>query len=213
MIGLVGAQGVGKTTLAQAYAAKFGGTYLDASVTKIIRAAGYDPSAAGAYDFSTRLDLQAIVLSGCERIYASAPVGMTVITDRTPLDMLAYTLAEAIGNRVEDKDQDRLARYIADCFEVSNRYFSTILLLQPGIPLQEGRDGKAVANRAFVEHLNSLMLGLTVDPRLKTAHFYIPRSYLTVEERIAAVDSATRRIVEHAEQTLSVIHQAGGRVH
>lgn len=212
MIGLVGAHRTGKTTLARTYAEKTGALYLDASVTKIIREAGYDPAAAGKYDFKTRLDVQEIVLKKCCEIYASATPGLAAITDRTPLDMLGYTMSEAIGNVVGEAEQARFAVYVQDCFDATNRYFSTVLLLQPGIPLKDA-DGKAVANEAFIEHLNSLMFGLTVDPRLKVAHYYVPRHLLSIPDRLAAISHATGRTVDIAMQAVSQTRELGGHVH
>ena len=213
MIGLIGAQGVGKTTLAKAYAAKFGAHYLDASVTKIIREAGYDPSAAGQYDFATRLVLQQIVLRGVDKLYAAAPIGMEVITDRTPLDMLGYTLCEAVGNAVPEHLWDTLDRYIANCFEVTNKRFSTVMLVQPGIPLQAGRDGKAVANRPFIEHLNAMYLGFVSDQRLRIGNFYLHRGKLDLDERVEALQGAVQRTIQMQHQSLVMHVQGGGLIH
>jgi hypothetical protein len=208
VIGLVGAQGVGKTTLAKKYAEFIEGVYLDASVSKIIRAAGYDPAAAGRYDFATRLQLQEIVLAGVQQLYAQAPPGLTVITDRTPLDMLGYTMAEAIGDSVPPELQDRFTCYVQACFDATNKWFSTVILVQPGIPLQESRDGKAVANPAFIEHLNSLYLGLTVDPRLECAHFYLPRLLTDLDERVQAVDNACGRTMQVLSNISGFLHSS-----
>lgn len=212
MIGLVGAHRVGKTTLARSYAERIGGVYLDASVTKIIRAAGYDPAGAGSYDFATRLDVQEIVLQSVCRIYAAAHPGLPVITDRTPLDMLGYTMAEAIGEAVTEDLQDRFAKYVRDCFDATNRFFSIVLLIQPGIPIVAA-DGKAVANAAFIEHLNSLMFGFTVDPRLKAAHYYLPRHVLDLEKRMDAIDTATGRTIEIATNAMQNYAYTGGLIH
>lgn len=212
MKGLCGAQGVGKTTLAKAYADKHGAIFVETSVSKVIRAFGYDPSRAD-YDFSTRLDIQEEVLKQVDAIYSCVPVGIDAVADRTPLDMLAYTMSEAIGNNVLPEDQERFAAYVQKCFEVTNKRFSAIVLVQPGIPLQADRDGKAVANLAYMEHLNSLILGLTVDARLKCAHFYLPRQLLDLTERVDAFEGAARMVTQIAHRHLGEYIGAGGMVH
>ncbi|UUZ75434.1 hypothetical protein LP414_27345 [Polaromonas sp. P1(28)-13] len=178
-------------------------------MSKIIRDFGHDPSKTD-YDFKTRLDIQEEVLKQVDAIYDCVPAGVDAIADRTPLDMLGYTMAEAIGENVLPEDQNRFAAYVQRCFDVTNKRFSAVVLLQPGIPLIPGRDGKAVANLAYMEHLNSLILGLTVDPRLKTSHFYIQRHQLSVEERLGALEGAARRITMIAHQALGEYMTAGG---
>jgi hypothetical protein len=118
--------------------------------------------------------------------------GTEYITDRTPLDMAGYTLADAIGDRVPSKCQERLAKYVNDCFASTNRHFGVVCLIQPGIPLKY-EEGKAVLNPAYIEHLNSLMFGLTVDERLTAHHYYMPRAVLDLDARLDALTAAVKR--------------------
>ena len=67
-----------------------------------------------------------------------------------------------------------------------------ILLVQPGIQLVD-EPGKAPINEGYIEHLNSLILGLTVDERLRPAHFYMPRSLKDIDERMVALEAAISR--------------------
>jgi hypothetical protein len=196
-VGLCGAHRTGKTTLARAFAEKRGIPFVETSVSAIWRELGYDP--AVTYDFETRLAVQEEILKRVDEVY-SKHVGLEFVTDRTPLDMAAYTLADAIGDRVPDTCQERLAKYINDCFEVTNRRFGVVLLVQPGIKLVH-EEGKAAVNAGYIEHLNSLILGLTVDERLTCGHFYIPRPVLDMERRLQAlegcVDRSKERIAQH----------------
>lgn len=210
MHGLCGAHRTGKTTLAKAYAEKHGALFVETSVSAIFKDLGHDP--ADTFDFKTRLDIQEEVLKRVDAIYGCVPIGVDSVTDRTPLDMLGYTMAEAIGGNVRDEDQQRFERYVRDCFDVTNRRFATVTLVQPGIPLKH-EQGKAVLNRAYIEHLNSLILGLTVDMRLKAAHFYIPRHYLSLEERIEALEGAQRQTVRLAHHAVRDHVEAGGMLH
>lgn len=189
MIGLCGAHRSGKTTLARAFAKKTGITFVETSVSSIWKDFGLDPAAE--HDFGTRLMIQEQILKRIDAKFAEYS-GKECITDRTPLDMAAYTLADAIGNRVPPAVQSRLRKYVEDCFQSANRRFSMMLLLQPGIPLVD-EPGKAPLNEGYIEHLNSLILGLTVDERLRCPHFYMPRSIVDLDERLNALESATQR--------------------
>lgn len=194
MIGLTGAHRVGKSTLAEAFAKKFNWKFERTSVTQYIRELGHEPS--DKFDFKTRISLQEQVLVKINRFYKGIQ-GNIVITDRTPIDLLAYTMAEAVGVEVHPEDEKRFENYIRDCFECTNRWFTGILIVQPGIPLVH-EDGKAALSPAYIEHLNSLMIGLTCDTRLKAPHFYIPRHRLDIDERINSVDFARKKMDEIA---------------
>lgn len=198
MIGLAGAHRVGKTTLAKAYAEKHGWTFAESSVTSIFKSLGHDP--AEKFDFQTRLTIQEQILIRMNRFYREVE-GANVITDRTPLDMLMYTMAEAVGDAVHPEDQARFKRYVHDCYEVTNRWFSSVLVVQPGIALV-AEEGKAVLNEPYIEHLNSLVIGISCDERLKVPHFYIPRDRIELERRLSSVERTVDQSLE------AVIRQA-----
>lgn len=208
-IGLCGGHRVGKTTLAKAYAAKHGIDFLETPTSAIFAELGHRPDEK--FDFRTRLDIQEVILKRFDALYARLHPGKGTITDRTPLDLLMYTMSEAVGDACLPSDQDRFAKYAIDCFGVTNRRFGTLLLVQPGIPLVVA-DGKAALNSAYIEHLTTLVLGLTVDERLKTSHFYIPRHIVDLDERVRAVESAMGKSMYQAQHALGIHLQAGGRL-
>lgn len=189
MIGLCGSHRVGKTSLAKLYAEKHGIKFLETSVSSIWRELGYDP--AVTYDFETRLTVQEEIL---KRIDAKLGehAGQEFITDRTPLDMTAYLLGDAIGDRVPDKCQARVKQYVEDCFMSTNRRFGVVCLIQPGIPIKY-EEGKAALNEAYIEHLNSLIFGLSVDERLMCHHYFMPRLVVDMDRRLDALASAVKR--------------------
>lgn len=205
----MGAHRTGKSTLAKLYAEKHGIPFIETPVSAIFKALGYDP--AGTFNFSTRLTIQEAILDRLDRIYGE--VGPTeAITDRTPVDMLGYTIAEAIGNTVQPADQERFAKYVERCIEVTNKRFSVLVLVQPGVPIVDA-EGKAAPNAAYIEHLNSLMLGLSVDQRIKVAHFYISRYTTNLQERLAALESAAGRAEQAALRSATDHRLTGGKVH
>lgn len=197
-IGLTGSHRSGKTTLALEFAKKNGFTFVKTSAGEIFSEMGLTPSVT--YDFSTRLAVQNRILDEFDKTWAQYALD-SVITDRTPLDLLAYTLAEVVGDNINAEQQDQLDSYIRRCFDVANKRFHTIILIQPGIALVQ-EEGKAALNRGYIEHLNSLILGLSVDERLRVSHFYLPRHMTNLEARIGAVEFALGRVIKRVASDL-----------
>lgn len=189
MFGLCGAHRTGKTSLAKLYAERHGIKFVETSVSSIWRELGYDP--AMTYDFETRLMVQEEILKRID-LKLSEYAGTEFITDRTPLDMAAYTLADAIGDRVPDNCQKRLKDYVQACFDSTNRRFGVVCLIQPGIPIKY-EEGKAALNEAYIDHLSSLIFGLCVDERLTSHHYYMPRLVTDMERRIESLAAAIKR--------------------
>lgn len=196
MLGITGSHRSGKTTLARAYAAKEKVAYVEVRASDVFKDMGLDPAAT--YDFGTRLSVQEEILRRFDKAYAKHTAGLGAVTDRTPIDLIAYTLADATGNAVGEEHQARLKKYIQDCLDVTNKRFSAVILIQPGIPLVH-EEGKAALNEAYIEHLNSLMLGLLVDERVKVPHFYLKRHMTDLDVRLQALKNSARKIVERAE--------------
>jgi hypothetical protein len=210
MIGIVGPHRCGKSTLARAYADKNGATFVETSVSAMFKDMGYSPS--GTFDFATRLTIQEEILKRIDVVYAGVKPGSFAITDRTPLDLLGYTMAEAAGDAVPAALQDRFEQYVTDCFDVLNKRFSMVVLVQPGIPLVEA-EGKAALNRAYIEHLSAIMFGLMMGERTKCARFYIRRLMLDLDERVAALESAAMTTEHQVHQEIKTyINATGGRL-
>lgn len=207
MIGLCGGHRVGKTSLARAYAEKTGATFVPTSVSAIFAELGLDPAAK--MDFGQRLTVQEEVLKRLDAIYGSLDPRREYIVDRTPIDFIGYTMGDAIGNAVAAEDQERFGVYVQRCFDVVNKRFSALILVQPGIPLVE-EPGKAAVNAAYIEHLNSLMLGLSVDERVKVPHYYIQRRITDLDERVKAVKRVVGKVHLHVQQDLHSHLEEGG---
>ncbi len=196
MIGLCGAHRVGKSSLAKAYADAAKIPFVATSASAVFKEHGMDPSVT--YSFEERMFIQDKILDHLGAFFAQYACE-EVITDRTPLDMIAYLMADAIGEAVPDKLQQQFKNYIEKCFALANRRFTSLVLVQPGIKIVAA-DGKAAANEAYIEHLNTVLLGLTIDPRLKVPHYYIPRIWTDMDDRVRAVAMAVGKTKERAHQ-------------
>lgn len=179
-VGLCGAHRTGKTTLAMELAKLKGAQFVRTRVSEIFKECGLHP--AEPMDFATRLNIQFRLLDACESDWQAA--NGDFITDRTPVDLMAYTLGDVQGEtEVNQADFDR---YVENCFDVANRFFDTLVIIQPGIPLTEA-EGKAALNKAYIEHINSLVIGLCNDERLTCRVVRLSRNVTLLSERIRQV--------------------------
>ncbi len=202
MIGLSGANGTGKSTLAQAFAEREGIPYVATSASEVFKRMGLDPKAE--YPMELRLVIQEMILGAFETQYAAAQkLSNLWISDRTPIDLASYLLADVQRAGLMERPEMAAAvnDYVKRCFGVASRFFSVIILVQPGIQVPVIRDGKAPSCPAYMEHLNAIQLGLLCDERNMTRRFSIPRRVVTLDDRIASVNNAIEAVVE-AEKVL-----------
>jgi len=141
---------------------------------------GLDPSKP--IKFAKRIWIQQKILDAAEKVWHAEQ--RQFITDRTPLDMAAYTLADVQGST--EVNRAELEGYLGRCFEVTNRFFRLLVLIQPGIPLIH-EEGKAALNEGYLEHLNYLILGLCNDQRIKSAFLCLPRDVRGIRDRVDAI--------------------------
>lgn len=182
-VGFCGAHRTGKTTLAMEIARLTGKQFVRTRVSEIFAEHGLH--AAQEMDFATRLGIQYRILEGCERDWLNA--SSDFVTDRTPVDFLAYTLGDVLGKtEVHQNDFDG---YLERCFELTNTFFGALVIVQPGIPL-EVAEGKAALNKAYIEHINSLVIGLCHDQRVRSRIITLNREVIDLDERINQISSA-----------------------
>jgi len=109
------------------------------------------------------------------------------ITDRSPVDFMAHVLADI---HVEGLDEFRtkvVMDYIERCYQVTNLYFQSLILVQPGIKFEERK--ARPSNPAHLEHLNLLMIGIISDPdgKLHPAKHFLKKSMLDLNRRVETV--------------------------
>ncbi|WP_353572021.1 AAA family ATPase [Candidatus Albibeggiatoa sp. nov. BB20] len=176
-IGICGGHRTGKTTLARATAQQLNINFVQTSTSAVFQQHGLDPAAT--MDFATRLWIQDKIIHAAQNIWQQQQTAF--ITDRTPVDFMAYTLGDIQGKtKVEFQD---LENYINQCFKLANNTFQHLFILQPAIPLVF-ETGKAALNKAYIEHLNTLILGLCYDERLQIPVTVIPRLTTDLQQRI-----------------------------
>ena len=158
MIGITGAHRCGKTTLAKTIAGTSGVYYLESKVSDTFSRLGYDPRQD--YSFDDRLYVQFQILYDMERTYQQAPTS-DFITDRTPIDVYAYLLADVQRTTLSAVQEDDLERFWKEVSRITSTHFDLVMVIQPGIELIEAV-GKAPAAPGYVEHINAIIIGLVM---------------------------------------------------
>lgn len=182
-IGLCGSHRTGKTTLSEALSQQLGITLLKTNTSAIFEQHGLHPAAP--MDFKTRLWIQHRIIEAAIDIWQTEKA--SYITDRTPIDFMAYTLADIQGSTSVDFAE--LETYLTRGFEVINQFFTALVVIQPAIPLIY-EEGKAALNRAYMEHLNLIIQGLCHDERLNGPSITVLKRHVTqLDERITAITS------------------------
>ena len=176
-LGLCGAHRTGKTTLAIALADDLNIPFVRTTTSQVFAELSLDP--AEPMDFKTRLFVQNHVLDAAEKVWQDSP--SPFVSDRTPIDMIAYTLGDIQGKT--EVDFDLLNQYIDRCYASTNQFFQNLAIIQSGIPLVY-EQGKAALNPSYIEHINVLVIGLCQDSRIKANVFCNPREAIALDLRI-----------------------------
>lgn len=184
--GLIGAQRVGKTTLARDLAEEHGVPFCETRVSQTLASLGVNPQADMA--FVDRLVTQERVLQALFKDYQRAmdehPAAPAVIVDRTPLDVLAYTTAEIQRETLNDPDLMRaVARHENLCFTAMNSLFAGACLVPPGIPLVPDPT-KAPANPHYQRHIHATMLEAVVNSRNTVPTFLLGQGNVNRKSRV-----------------------------
>lgn len=203
-IGLTGSHRAGKSTLARAFVEKNKDFKLvETSASGVYSRLGLDPKVM--YPFKKRLEIQRHILDELVKQYREG--GLLFVADRTPIDFIAYTLADIVRDNYQGEQDGELGTYINDCYDVTNTYFSMILVVQPGIKAEESAL-KAPANLGYMEHINNLVLGLSTDRRLNSMHFALNRETVDLDTRVGAIENALK--LSHARvrerECIKVLH-------
>ncbi len=158
LIGLMGAHRTGKSTLMRAFAEEHDMPYYETKTTEVWKRLDINPKSQLSFD--ERLTVQNHILDALIDTYDKALSehysSDLILVDRTPLDALAYLMAE-VGN--QPVNQLAYGAYRARCNLAMHKYFGGLLLVQPGIALLDA-EGKGTLSPAYIEHLNAIMIGL-----------------------------------------------------
>lgn len=159
LYGISGASGTGKTTLAKRVADDLGITYLSGSITETARKHGFD--AVGLLPLDKRIELQIKLLE--DHIAMIGEAGRPAIVDRTPIDMIAYLMAEFdmhSHRRATAEELQHAANYVELALDATAKLYDHIFVV--GIlDHYEEADTRPKPNPAYQMHTQLLMQGAT----------------------------------------------------
>lgn len=184
ILGLAGSHRSGKTTLARAVAARGGIAFYDGSFGRLARTLGFE--SVTRMSVVERLTMQNRVLDLYDREIRLDAADR--ITDRTPLDMLAYLMAEVgMHAGLEETASRAIVAYRDRCVALTRDLFDDVFLLQP-LPVYVVADGKPSDDPAYQAHIQALIEGAIFASRgtlpITTIDTYAP------DQRLAAVLAA-----------------------
>jgi predicted ATPase len=154
MFGFCGASGVGKSTLARKTAEAMHLHFHESSVTRLMKEGGFNDVA----DMPPvqRILAQEFVLTRYLQEIEKAP--RPCITDRTPIDMLAYTLGEVTMHNTDPIVAKKIDAYVDRCLVEAMRHFHTIIILRP-LPFYQADVKRPPPNAAYRWNIQFLCEG------------------------------------------------------
>jgi len=192
-IALVGAHRVGKTTLAQKLSDHLSDSlgdgfmpFLKTNTSEIMMDAGYDPSKS--FGMKDRLVIQNKILDHASSAWSKS---CAFVTDRSPVDYMAYTLAEATPS-CEDEHL-ALSDYMQRCYELLNENFTALVIVPPGIPVVP-EPGKGALNECYRTHLHALITGLAQSKEYNGFVFSLSDQETDLEYRLDQMMTVISRI-------------------
>jgi hypothetical protein len=189
LVGLTGTHCTGKTTLAKTVADEFGYGFIRTSISDVLKDRGIDP--AESMTIRQRIDAQMAILDALDTQWARAGSNpdMIWITDRTPVDLMAYAFGDVNPytrmSDAETRDFDLCQRAV----ESTCKKFDLVIQVQMGIPVVEDESGKLRASRCpmYRKKLEVLIRGFG-DAHLNS-FFLLDRDCVDLYERAKTVGS------------------------
>lgn len=192
IIGICGAPGTAKKTLASAYSDRVGMSFIPASATEVFKKNRLDP--CKDHSLHTRLDIQEGLLSCFEEIWkTAAKENVEFVTDTTPIDLMAYALADIRREELTKELDERLQNYIDRCVNLTNTLFSFLMVVLPdATPVWENE--KSGISKSHIQKISIMIMGLVASDNILIPNFYIPSRESSLERRIILLDSTVEKV-------------------
>ncbi len=174
MYAIAGSHRSGKTTLAKELAARNGLKFLQTDVSDVFVELGLSPKQPLSYPL--RLQVQEAILTRLENLYArqTAPF----IADRSPYDVMGYTMAEIQRDTLDPKLLGTTRDHFARAARIGNQYIKVVFFLDP-LPMPAEADTSAQACPLYMEHVS-----LCIRQAIRHAQRYCPIPDQSLANRI-----------------------------
>lgn len=192
IIGLSGAHGSGKTTLAKDYAEKYGIIYLDMQTGPTIVKLGYDPKNVDNYSFEERLTIQtALSEHYLDLLTKAKQSGCSYITDRTFLCLAGYM--QTSFNKEKAYNQIMLENYVTE--QIANCHlFKLLVILQPVLPYTGPAEYRPETSQEWKNRFHSTLVKNVFDERMTSYSYIMPRSYINQTTRLDCLHQRVKEI-------------------
>lgn len=193
-LGVCGTHRVGKSTLVKKWAKKNDIEFIPLDVSGVIKQT-VGTYCDGVNDLDTRLTAQRALVDACHErfMYRRTPF----ITDRTPMDVAAYTMADMMQGSMTDDQQAEAMEIIESCIDITNFAFTGMVLLFPSehIPFKPV-ETSAAPNIPYQWHIHYLIHGILNDPRVDTSFWYMGPDIHKLKDRMSAMDAIYEALIE-----------------
>lgn len=146
----------GKSTTAQIVAQRLGLPFIDSNVTKELLDAGFDQ--VGVLDLERRMECQVKRFELHMEKYLAAP--RPCVTDRSPLDIAAYTLAEFSMHSSAELGNEA-ANLVNLCIKMTRLHYDMLIIPRP-LPAYAVEPGKPPMNVGYQHHIQYLVEGMAM---------------------------------------------------
>ncbi len=109
-----------------------------------------------------------------------------------------------VGHAIQD--------FVSRCFDVTNRHFSLVFVVQPAIPIVDD-EKSAPGEAAFMEHMNALVLGMCSSELYQGVHYYLPRKIVDRQQRVTALANSIAQSVNLSRERATQLQESGVAFH
>ena len=197
MFAIAGSHRSGKTTLAKALAADLGIEFLETKVSDVFKEFGLDPKAD--LPFAARMTVQEKILRSLEVQYELRR-GKQYIADRSPFDVLGYTMADIKRDTLDEDLRSRVYRQIGLAAEIIAKNLTACILLRP-LPDQVDCATSAQACPLYMHHvytcIKDMSESLAASLNARTGFVCVESFDVDHDARMADCGDFIREIQQH----------------
>ncbi|GAL23004.1 hypothetical protein JCM19235_1305 [Vibrio maritimus] len=179
-IGFAGAHRTGKTTLAKKVAQELKLAYEAGSATPVFEQMGVNPT--DDLSMNMRFHIQMGILDQFKALSADGEK-LEFVTDRTPLDYIAYTVSELNTREYRelgDMGKASIRAYIRECLDQLHN-LDVVFIVPPAIDIIYD-SSKALCDRVIIDNIHALIMEYA-DQSEHPQIYVLDRSMVDLEDR------------------------------